>query len=176
MLKVGTPLTGPQEAIVSETIGCGIAVHRTLGPGFKEIIYHRAFRLELESRGLPFESDERILVKYREWSIPGQQIDLVVAGLVLVELKAVPRLRKWHQYQVRSYLRTTGLPVGLLLNFNAPLLVDGMRRVLPYDRRSAARRRPPAGADRLSVTWSSRSSSCSSCSSRSSRLPSARGA
>jgi GxxExxY protein len=131
MLKISTPLTAAQEAIVSETIGCGIAVHRALGPGFKEIIYHRAFRLELESRALHFESDKRILVKYREWSIPGQQIDLIVAGLVLVELKAVPRLRKWHQYQVRSYLRTTGLPVGLLLNFSAPLLVDGMRRILP---------------------------------------------
>jgi GxxExxY protein len=131
MLKTNTPLTDAEEEIVTKTIGCGIAVHRELGPGFKEIIYHRAFRLELESRGLPFESEKCILVKYRGWSIPGEQIDLIVAGVVLVELKAVPRLRKLHQYQVRSYLRTTGLPVGLLLNFNAPLLAKGMQRILP---------------------------------------------
>jgi GxxExxY protein len=87
--------------------------------------------LELNSRSLSFESDKPILVKYREWLIPGQQIDLIVAGTVLVELKAVPRLRPLHQYQVRSYLRTTGLPVGLLLNFNAALLKDGMQRIVP---------------------------------------------
>jgi GxxExxY protein len=131
MLKAGTPLSAADESIVTRVIGCAIAVHRELGPGFKECIYHRACRLELASRGLPFESEKNIEVKYREWSIPGQQIDLVVAGVVLVEIKAVPHLRDWHHYQVRSYLRTTGLPIGLLLNFNAPLLMKGLHRVLP---------------------------------------------
>jgi GxxExxY protein len=131
MLNRHADLSTEQEAVVTAVIGCGIAVHRELGPGFKECIYHRAFRLELTSRGLSFESDKPILVKYRKWLIPGQQIDLIVAGTVLVELKAVPRLRPLHQYQVRSYLRTTGLPVGLLLNFNAALLKDGMQRIVP---------------------------------------------
>jgi GxxExxY protein len=131
MLNKHADLSTEQEAVVTRVIGCGITVHRELGPGFKECIYHRAFRLELNSRGLSFESDKPILVKYREWLIPGQQIDLIVEGTVLVELKAVPRLRPLHQYQVRSYLRTTGLPVGLLLNFNAPLLKDGMQRIVP---------------------------------------------
>jgi GxxExxY protein len=130
MLTTKTPLTAAEEAIVARIIGCAIAVHRELGPGFKEIIYHRAFRLELESRGLPFESEKKILVKYRKWVIPGQQIDLIVAGLVLVELKAVPRLKPLHRSQVISYLRTTGLRVGLLLNFNAPTLKDGMQRIV----------------------------------------------
>jgi GxxExxY protein len=130
-------LSTEQEALVTAVIGCGIAVHRELGPGFKECIYHEAFRLELNSRGLPFESDKRILVKYREWFIPGQQIDLIVAGTVLVELKAVPRLRALHRYQVQSYLRTTALPIGLLLNFNAALRKDGMQRVAPVGPREA---------------------------------------
>ena len=65
---------------------------------------------------MPFESDKPILVKYRQWLIPGQKIDLVVGGVVLVELKAVPRLRRIHRYQVQSYLRTLSLPVGLLMN------------------------------------------------------------
>jgi GxxExxY protein len=130
MLNKHHDLPPEHEEIVSAVIGCAIAVHRELGPGFKECIYHRAFRLELDSRGMSFESDKRILVKYRHWQIPGQQIDLIVGGVVLVELKAVPRLRPLHRYQVQSYLKTTGLAVGLLLNFNAPLLKDGMQRIV----------------------------------------------
>ena len=137
MLNKHSNLSPEQEAVVTAVIGCGIAVHRELGPGFKECIYHEAFRLELTSRGLTFESEKRILVKYREWLIPGQQIDLIVAGTVLVELKAVPRLRALHRYQVQSYLRTTALPIGRLLNFNAPLLKDGMQRVAPVGPREA---------------------------------------
>jgi GxxExxY protein len=131
MLRKHADLSSEHEAIVSSTIGCAIDVHRELGPGFKESIYHTAFRLELKSRGIQFESEKAILVKYRQWTIPGQRIDLIVEGTVLVEVKAVPKLRPLHKYQVQSYLRTTGLPVGLLLNFNAPLLWDGLERVLP---------------------------------------------
>ena len=131
MLNRHSDLSPEQETIVSEVIGCGITVHRELGPGFKECIYHRAFRLELESRGIPYESDKPIQVKYREWQIPGQKIDLIVAATVLVELKAVPGLRIQHRCQVQSYLRTTGLSIGLLMNFNAALLKDGLQRILP---------------------------------------------
>jgi GxxExxY protein len=130
MLKAASPLSSEDEQVVSATIGCAIAVHRGLGPGFKEIIYHRAFRLELESQHMSFESEKRILVRYRDWKIPGQTIDLIVRGVVLVEVKAVPRLRPFHRQQVLSYLRTTGLRVGLLLNFNAPLLKEGMQRIV----------------------------------------------
>ena len=131
MLEKHADLPPEQEEIVSLVIGCAIAVHRGLGPGFKESIYHQAFRLELDSRSIAFESEKAILVKYRQWSIPGQKIDLIVRGVVLVELKAVPRLRPFHTYQVQSYLRTTGLPIGLLMNFSAPLLKDGLKRVMP---------------------------------------------
>jgi GxxExxY protein len=131
MLNKYSDLTMEQEGIVTSVIGCAIAVHRELGPGFKESIYHQALRLELESRGIQFESEKPILVKYRQWSIPGQRIDLIVARILIVELKAIPRLRPFHKYQVQSYLRTTGLPIGLLLNFNAPLMKDGIERVLP---------------------------------------------
>ena len=130
MLRAKTDLPQEVEALVSAAIGCAISVHRELGPGFKEKIYHRAYRLELTARGLAFESEKPILVKYRDWMIPGQTVDLIVAGAVLVELKAVPRLRDFHRHQVISYLRTTGLRIGLLLNFNAVLLKEGMRRVV----------------------------------------------
>ena len=137
MLNKHSDLSAEQEALVTAVIGCGIAIHRELGPGFKECIYHQAFRLELTSRKMAFESDRPILVRYREWLIPGQRLDLIVEGTVLVELKAVPRLRALHRYQVQSYLRTTALPIGLLLNFNTPLLKDGLQRVVPVGPREA---------------------------------------
>ena len=137
MLNKHSDLSTEQEALVTAVIGCGIAIHRELGPGFKECIYHEAFRLELSSRKIAFETDKPILVKYREWLIPGQRIDLIVEGTVLVELKAVPRLRPLHRYHVQSYLRTTALPIGLLLNFNAPLLKDGLQRVVAVGPREA---------------------------------------
>jgi GxxExxY protein len=132
MLKKYNDLPAEQEAVISRAIACGIAVHRELGPGFKEQIYHCAYRLELEARSIPFESEKPILVKYRQWEIPGQKVDLIVEGTVLVELKAVAKLRPVHECQVRSYLRTTGLPIGLLMNFNEPLLKYGMKRILRY--------------------------------------------
>jgi GxxExxY protein len=124
------PLTEIEEAITHKSIGCGITVHQELGRGFRERIYHEAYRLELASRGISFESEKRILVKYKEWSIPGQKIDLIVEGLVLVELKTVPKLRSFHRDQVISYLRTTGLRVGLLMNFHAGRLKDGLQRII----------------------------------------------
>lgn len=130
MLHVPSPLTAEQERIVSTAIDCGFTVHRTLGPGFREKIYERAFSLELEARTLKFESEKPILVRYKDWEIPGQTVDLVVEGIVLVEIKAVPRLRPVHRAQVLSYLKTMGLRVGLLMNFNVVVLKDGLRRIV----------------------------------------------
>ena len=130
MLKTSSPLDADQERIVSAAMDCGFAVHRELGPGFREVIYARAYRLELDSRGLKFESEKPILVRYKEWTIPGQKVDLVVERLVLVEIKAVPRLRPVHRAQVLSYLKTLDLRVGLLMNFRAPLLKQGFQRVI----------------------------------------------
>jgi GxxExxY protein len=134
MLRIDSPLTTEEEKIVRETIRGGIEVHRVLGPGFREPIYHHAFKLELDSRGLPFESEKAILVKYKNWSIPGQRLDLVVAGIVIVAIKSVARLKTIHKRQIVSYLRTTGLKVGLLMNFNSLRLVDGLVRVVRSQR------------------------------------------
>jgi GxxExxY protein len=126
-----SPSLSPElELIVTETIECGIVVHRVLGPGFRERIYDQAFRLELAERGLPFEAEKAIDVRYKRWTIPGQRIDLIVGGVVLVEIKAVSRLKPIHVSQVVSYLRTTGLRVGLLMNFNGARLKDGLRRIV----------------------------------------------
>ena len=109
---------------------CAFAVHRSLGPGFREIIYVRALRLELDAQKLKFESEKKILVRYRQWEIPGQKVDLLVESTVLVEVKVVPRLRPMHRLQVLSYLKTLDLRIGLLINFNVPVLKNGFKRVI----------------------------------------------
>jgi len=103
-------------------------VHRELGPGYREVIYRKAYCLELDSRGLRFECEKAVLVRYREWLIPGQRLDLVVSDTVIVEIKAVPRLLRRHERQLLSYMKTTGCRVGLLMNFNARLLREGLKR------------------------------------------------
>lgn len=124
------PLEPKVESIVSVALDWGFDVHSVLGPGFKEPIYQRAFCLELDARGIPFECERPIEVRYKQWRIPGQRIDLIVAGVVLVEIKAVKHLKQIHTAQVVSYLRTTGLRVGLLMNFNGVRLKDGLRRII----------------------------------------------
>ena len=113
MIIQSTPLDADSESIVTEVIDAGFTVHRTLGPGFLESIYRTALHLELDAR-----------------HIPGQRIDLIVAGRVLVELKAVKQLEGIHQAIVISYLKTTGLRIGLLMNFHAVLFKDGVKRIV----------------------------------------------
>ena len=126
-----TPLLSEfEEQIVTDAIECGLTVHRVLGPGFRERIYVRAFCLELDSRGMKFECEKPIEVRYKQWRIPGQKIDLIIEGVVLVEIKAVPLQRQLHVLQVLSYLKTTELRVGLLMNFNAARFKDGLRRIV----------------------------------------------
>ena len=140
MLKLRSPLSESEEALVNKTIGCGIEVHRVLGPGYRERIYQRAFQLELESRGLTFECEKPIDVCYKDWKIPGQRIDLIVGEVIIVELKSVPRIKPLHRRQLVSYLRSTGLKVGLLMNFNTTMLKNGLVRIVcEANRRDSSR-------------------------------------
>ena len=150
MFRSYSALTDAQEAIVRETISSGIEVHRNLGPGYKEPIYGTAFTLELESRGMKFEREKAIDVRYKKWSIPGQRIDLIVEGLVIVELKAVSKLKEIHRRQILSYLKSTGLPIGLVMNFNTLLLKHGLMRVANQFTREASRSSDLRGLDETS--------------------------
>jgi GxxExxY protein len=124
------PIPRHAELVAKETIGAAIEVHRALGPGLLERIYQRALCIELESRGMRFESERPVIVYYRGVAIPGQRIDLIVDACLIVELKASSRFETAHNGQVISYLRTTGLRLGLLLNFGCPTLKDGIRRIV----------------------------------------------
>jgi GxxExxY protein len=122
------PLDMETERCVSEVVDSGIAIHRELGPGFGEPVYHNAFCLELESRGISFECEKSIVVRYRNSPVGIHRLDLVVAKRVVVEIKAVKGLAEVHEAQILSYLRASGLRVGLLMNFGEPTLRQGLRR------------------------------------------------
>lgn len=125
-----SPLEPEADRFMTHTIGCAIAVHRALGPGFLESIYRRAMCVELDARGLPYEVERPVRVAYRGVEIPGQRVDLIIGGLIIVEMKTVIRLDRVHVGQVISYLKTTGLRGGLLINFRVPLLVKGLKRIV----------------------------------------------
>ena len=129
-MRLPSPLSPEAELVMTETIGAAIAVHRELGPGFMEAIYHRAMLIELQSRRLMYESERPVKVLYHGVEIPGQRIDLIVERLIIVEIKAVVRLDRVHEAQVISYLKTTGLRGGLLINFSAATLRQGLRRIV----------------------------------------------
>jgi GxxExxY protein len=118
-------------AISEGVIGAAIAVHRELGPGLLESAYESCLEFELLDRGFAVERQKALPVIYRGLSVEcGFRIDLRVNGLVIVELKAVEKLERIHEVQVNTYLRLTGLHLGLLMNFNVTRLVDGIRRVV----------------------------------------------
>lgn len=124
------PIPAQVENYATTCVDAALEVHRALGPGFSEKIYHRAYRLELDARGIPYESEKPILVHYKTWTIPGQKVDLLVGGLLIVEIKALPKVKRIHRLQTLSYVRTLGLRLGLVLNFGAPLMKYGTRRVV----------------------------------------------
>ena len=124
------PVPPETELVATEIIGAAIEVHRILGPGFLEKIYQEALCLELHARGLRFERERAVAVHYRGIAIPGQRIDLIIAQCVLVELKASTRIELIYEAKVISYLRTTGLRLGLLLNFNCRTLKEGIKRIV----------------------------------------------
>ena len=113
-----------------EVIGAALEVHRTLGPGFLEAIYEQALCVELLTRALPFCRQVPIAVRYKGQVVGQGQVDLLIGDRLVVELKAVEALAPIHAVQLRSYLKATGLTLGLLVNFNVPLLQQGIRRII----------------------------------------------
>ena len=119
------------EEITDRILGAAIVVHRALGPGLLESTYEACLVYELTDRGMEVERQKPLPVDYRGVRIDcGYRIDLLVQNQVIVELKAVERLLPVHEAQLLTYLRLSGHRVGLLLNFNVPLMKDGIRRLV----------------------------------------------
>jgi len=119
------------DEITGQIVDAAIQVHRALGPGLLESAYEACLVSELVQRGLLIERQKDLPVVYRDTRIDcGYRLDLLVEEQVIVEVKAVDKLAPIHDAQVITYLRLSGTKVGLLLNFNVPLLKDGLRRLV----------------------------------------------
>jgi len=123
------------EDLTEKIIGCAIEVHRILGPGLLESVYRECLIIEMRREHLRFNSEQHVPLDYKGQRIDGRlKLDLVIDGCVVVELKAVEHLHPIHLAQVITYLKLTGCPAGLLMNFNSTTLRAGLRRLYHPDR------------------------------------------
>ncbi len=131
------------DRLTDEILGSAIEVHRSLGPGLLESAYETCLAYELAERGINVERQKSLPVVYREVRLEaGYRLDLLVNGLVIVEVKAVERLLPIHDAQLISYLRLSGCSLGLLINFNVKLLKHGIRRLVNNYPNTPRPRRP----------------------------------
>ena len=115
--------------ITKKIIGAAIEVHRALGPGLLESTYQACLAHELRQQGLEMENEKELPVIYKGVTLDcGYRIDLLIQHTVVVELKAVQELTAIHEAQILSYLKLSGCPVGLLINFNVRQLTKGIKR------------------------------------------------
>lgn len=120
-----------EEELTERIIGALIEVHRTLGPGLLESAYQACAAREFALRGFSFEQELPLPLEYKGVRLDcGYRLDFIVAGKVVVELKAVDALQPVHEAQLLTYLRLTGCKVGLLVNFNVPVLKHGIKRMV----------------------------------------------
>jgi GxxExxY protein len=123
------------DSLSENVIGCAIAVHRTLGPGLLESIYRECMIIELRLAGLRVVGEQPVHIEYRGRRVANAlKVDLLDEDGLIIELKAVDRIHPVHLAQVITYLKLTGCPAGLLLNFNATTLKAGLRRVYHPDK------------------------------------------
>jgi GxxExxY protein len=115
--------------ITEQIIGAAIKVHRVLGPGLLESAYEECVCHDLTLSGLSFERQRPLAVEYKGIKLEcGYRLDLLVENAVVVEVKAVSAIEPIHEAQLLTYLRVGGWKVGLLINFNVPVLKNGIRR------------------------------------------------
>jgi len=126
-----TEPTREQDLVARQIVDSAFAVHTTLGPGLLESVYEQCLAFELASRNIAVERQVPVPVTYRGVLIDAAfRMDIVVAGMVVVEVKAVEKMVPIHEAQLVTYLKLSGYPIGLLINFNVPLIKDGIRRMV----------------------------------------------
>jgi GxxExxY protein len=119
------------DSLSNRVIGCAIEVHRELGSGLLESAYEACLAHELKLAGLPFTIQQTMPVKYKGLDLDcGYRTDIIVDGQLIVEVKSVEKLLPIHQAQLLTYLKLSGIRTGLLINFNAGLLKDGIKRLV----------------------------------------------
>ena len=128
VLRLKNKLDDRTETLINSVIGAAIEVHRELGQGYLEKIYEQAMSLELRHRNLPHSTQTPVSIYYKGVKIHGQVLDIIVDNRVLIELKTVETVLPIHEAQILSYLKSTGLQAGLLINFKEKLVKDGIKR------------------------------------------------
>ncbi|MFA5689896.1 MAG: GxxExxY protein [Kiritimatiellales bacterium] len=118
------------DELTSAVIDACIEVHKTLGPGYLESVYEDALAIELTLRSIPFERQKTINLTYKGNPVGQNRLDFLIDEILILELKAVETLSPVHTAQIISYLKATNLSLGLLLNFNTPLMKQGIKRVV----------------------------------------------
>jgi GxxExxY protein len=122
--------TFQNDPLTERIIGVAIEVHRHLGPGLLESAYEECLCYELGQAGFTLRRQVPLPVVYKSVRLDcGYRLDIVAENRVIIELKAVERLMPIHEAQVITYLKLSGIPTGLLLNFNTPVLKEGVRRL-----------------------------------------------
>ncbi len=117
-------------ALTEQIIGAAIEVHRALGPGLLESAYEECLSHELALRAIPFRRQVSLPLVFKGVKLDcGYRVDLVIADAVIVEIKTAERFEPVHAAQVLTYLKLGGWPLGLLVNFNVPVLKNGIKRV-----------------------------------------------
>ncbi len=120
-----------EKELTEQIIGAAIEVHRALGPGLLESAYHACMAREFSLRELPFEQEKPLPVEYKGQRLEcGYRLDFLVAKKVVVELKAAQAIQPIHEAQLLTYLKLTDCRVGLLINFNVPVLKNGIKRMV----------------------------------------------
>ena len=120
-----------ESELTEQIIGGAIEVHKHWGPGLYEEIYERSLYYELRLREVAFESQVKLPLLYKGERVGNDlRLDLIVQGKVVVELKTVKALEPIHEAQLLTYMKLTGRKVGLLINFNVPVLKQGIKRMV----------------------------------------------
>jgi GxxExxY protein len=123
--------TVAQEQIGKDVVDCAIAVHTTLGPGLLESAYEACLAYELQQSYYQIERQKSLPVFYKNLEIEnGYRLDLLINNCVIVELKAIDAILPIHRAQLITYLKLSNISLGFLINFNTPLLKDGLQRIV----------------------------------------------
>ena len=144
-MEARTEPDGDTDKITHAVIGAAIEVHRHLGPGFLESVYEDALAVELELRGIDYRRQVPVSICYKGRPVGKGKMDILVENKVVIELKTVDTLLPLYQAQLLSYLKATGLGLGLLINFNNRVLRDGIKRVI-LSQQDCERPNPSNGA------------------------------
>jgi len=116
--------------ISGQIVDCAFQVHKKLGPGFLEINYEDALILELQKRNISFERQKVFKIPYDNGFLKSEfRFDLVIEGQIIIELKSVENIHPIHKAQTLAYMKAGAYPIGLLINFNVPLIKNGINRL-----------------------------------------------